>query len=225
MISKLKRTRHWVFRFIKKIFRFVRNSTLPKPSHGTGKFYRRDNLVKPNFFLHESSHVELNGTVSFGSDLGEPGTAIVRVGRNAKLIINGDFVIGPGVTIIVADNASLSIGGRRDSSGSGITSDSRIMVAKEIKIGYDCIVAWGVFITDCDWHSITGSKHTEPCKIGDRVWIAHGASILKGCMIGDDSIVAAHSTCLAGTHSPHSLLLGTPAKAARTNVSWNRELN
>lgn len=205
--------------------RGMRALTMPKPTHGSGRFRYADNHVKAKFELGKECRIELNGVVDFGSDLGETGVVLVRMGRNANLIIHSDFKIGPGVTIIVNDHATLIIGGKRDNASSGITSNCRIMVAKCVRIGYDTIIAWDTFITDCDWHSIMGSNHTAPCMIGDHVWIAHGSSVLKGACIANGSILAAHSVCLAGEFPHAALLAGAPARVVQNDVSWSSVLS
>jgi hypothetical protein len=221
----------FVFRIIVKLYnywgftvRYFRNIFLPVPNIGGGKFYCSDNLVIPKLSFHKNSFVELNGDVQFVSDLGESGRSSIRLGKNAKLTVNGDFRIGPRVTIIVSDDAELTLNGRRDSSASGITSDSRIMVSKDVKVGFDTIIAWNTFITDCDWHSILGCRHTIPTSLGDRVWVAHGSSVLKGSSILNDSILASHSVCMAGVFPSHSLLAGVPARIVKSDISWVREL-
>ena len=96
------------------------------------------------------------------------------------------------------------------------------MVEKSIKIGADCIIAWDVTISDSDWHNIDGSERIRDTTIGDRVWIAHGVSVLKGASIPNGCIVGAKSMVAAGTFPEKSLLAGIPAKVIRSNVEWKR---
>jgi UDP-3-O-[3-hydroxymyristoyl] glucosamine N-acyltransferase len=166
--------------------------------------------------------VELQGNVLFKSDLKQYGRTCISLGKNSKLRILGDFTLGPDVLIILGDDAELIIGGRKDSSGSGITGSTRIMVRESVVIGADTIIAWDVFITDSDWHTIVGFHNTKPTIIGSHVWLAHGASVLKGTTIGNDSIVAAKGTCMMSQYPPNSLLGGTPARILRRDVEWQR---
>lgn len=145
----------------------------------------------------------------------------ISLGSGSQFILKGDFNVGQGVKIAVGDGATLHIGGRRNSSGSGITCDSMIMVAKRIDIGTDVIVSWGVYITDGDWHKINGEEGKEPVYIGDDVWISHDASILKGGRIGNGSIIGAKSL-VTGSIPEHCLAAGIPAKVIRENICWTR---
>lgn len=157
--------------------------------------------------------------ISWGGDLAN---SSISLGVNAQLTVRGNFEIGPGVHLSVSKNAALDIGGRQNSSGSGITSRSRVMVERSVKIGADCIIAWDVFISDSDWHDLKGSDRIRDVTIGDNVWIAHGVSVVKGASIPNGCIVGAKSMVSAGTFPEKSLLAGIPAKVIRSNVEWKR---
>ena len=121
----------------------------------------------------------------------------------------------------MANNAILTIGGRGEQSGAGITADTLIMVAKHIEIGKDFVCAWNIFISDSDWHSIEGQPQQADVIIGDHVWVANSCSILKGAVIGDNSIVASHSKVTNKEFPKDSLLVGTPARVIKTNINWS----
>lgn len=209
---------------LRNVWFMVLSSWLPRPTGGRGRFLRRDSRVKVTVNLAVGSNVDLQGNVIFKSEMGQRGHTKISVGKGATLRILGDFVIGPEVLIFVGDGAELVIKGKVASSGSGITASTRIMVRERVDIGEDAIIAWDVFITDCDWHTIDGRPHTRATSIGDRVWIANGASVLKGSHIGDDSIIAAHGLCMMNHYPQRSLLGGVPARVLRQDVAWHREL-
>lgn len=146
----------------------------------------------------------------------------ISLGDGAKLRILSNFEIGPGVHISVSKGASLILGGQRSSTASGITCNTRIMVEKSIKIGADCIIAWDVFISDSNWHDIKGGVRSEPVLIGDKVWISHGASVIKGAQIPSGCIVGAKSLVTHGVFPENSLIAGVPATVRRTDVEWSR---
>lgn len=155
----------------------------------------------------------------------ENGFATLTLGNNAKILIENDFIIGDGVKIHVAANGELFLAGKKNDSGSGITANSVILVKKSLKIGYDCIIAWDTFITDCDWHSIEGKTSQINTVIYDKVWIGVGAKILKGAMIGQNSIITSNSVVLKGEYKERSLISGSPAKIIQENIPlWYRDL-
>jgi len=192
---------------------------------GCGKFITVDRKVRIAVSCALGSKIELAGDLIFQSDLGEVGVAQIVLGRNATLSVLGDFLLGPNVSIHVAENAKLELGGREAATASGITGSTRVMVKKTLKIGADTIIAWNVFITDCDWHQISGGSCVAPTEIGRKVWIAHGASVLKGSHIGDGCIVAAHSVCTEKIYPARSLIAGVPGRIVRSDIDWCREMD
>jgi acetyltransferase-like isoleucine patch superfamily enzyme len=172
--------------------------------------------------LHATSKVVLKGILSFEEWGGVEESSSLSMGQDALLLIDGNFSIGPGVHISVSRFGVLRIGGRKDSSGSGITCRTRIMVERSLSVGYDCIIAWGVYITDSDWHNVKGRQRSSPVRIGDHVWIAHDVSVLKDSEIANGCIVAPKST-VTGRHLTQACLLaGSPAKIKREGIEWSR---
>lgn len=149
---------------------------------------------------------------------------LISCGSGSKLTIDGDFQIGGGTQIILSRGAELYIGGRRNESASGITECSKIMVRRRVWIGVDFICAWNVFITDCDWHEIVGQPCQQDTVIGDHVWVASGASILKGTTIGDGAIVACGSVAHRITIPPNSLAGGVPCRILAEGRNWRRDM-
>ena len=172
--------------------------------------------------LGKAAKIRIDGVFTVTEWGGSRASSSLSVGSNASLIVQGDFEIGPDVHISVSADAELVLGGRKNSSASGITCDSRIMAAKRIHIGADTIIAWGVFITDSDWHKIEGACREEEVVIGEHVWIAHDASVLKGAFIPQNSIVAAKSLVQGKFSSSHLLLAGVPARIVREGIQWER---
>lgn len=146
----------------------------------------------------------------------------INVGENAVLKIGGEFVIGQGCLIFASTGAAININGRLNSTASGITCDTRIMAEQSIEIGYDSIIAWGCFISDSNWHELSGSIRCSPVSIGNRVWIGHDVSVLPGAKIGDGCVVGAKSLILGREYKPFNLLAGVPARVVRENVTWSR---
>ena len=166
--------------------------------------------------------VRIDGVLTVIKWGGSSAASSLTVDNNASLFVQGDFEISPNVHISVNTDAEIVLGGRKHSSASGITCDSRIMAAKRIHIGSDTIIAWNVFITDSDWHKIEGVCREEEVVIGEHVWIAHGASVLKGSIVPQGSIVAAKSLVQGRFSSSNLLLAGVPARIVREGMQWER---
>lgn len=115
--------------------------------------------------------------------------------------------------LFAGKNAKISIGDRTGLSNSIIFSSNRIEIGSEVTIGAGCK------IYDTDFHSINpdcrlhGNSNvpTSPIRIGDRVFLGGNVTVLKGVVIGEDSVVGAGSVV---THNIPSkeVWAGNPAK-------------
>jgi acetyltransferase-like isoleucine patch superfamily enzyme len=106
-----------------------------------------------------------------------------------------------------------------------VTAKAYVQAARDLTIGPDCIIAWNTFITDCDWHGQDGVDPIAPTRIGSHVWIAPGASVLKGTQIGDNSIVAAGTVVTGGSFPARSLIAGLPGRVIRSDIGdWHRDM-
>jgi acetyltransferase-like isoleucine patch superfamily enzyme len=111
-----------------------------------------------------------------------------------------------------------------------------IMAEERIDIGSYCLISWNVGIADSDFHPLEPAQRlidaqalapffkdrparprlkTAPVKIGDNVWIGMNAVILKGVIIGDNSVVAAGSVVTKSV-PPNTIVAGNPAAAVKT---------
>ena len=147
---------------------------------------------------------------------------MVSVKGNLKVWAKGKIIIGDnckiwsviGTTQISAGPmATIEIG-----ENTFINSGSIITARKHIKIGKNCHIANQVILMDDDFHAVNernlGSAKKEII-IGDNVWIATRATILKGVNIGEGAVVAAGAVVTKDV-PPFALVGGVPAKIIRT---------
>jgi acetyltransferase-like isoleucine patch superfamily enzyme len=207
----LRRVRGWYY-----TFRYV--------NAGVGKIVFGNAFTSVKFIKRKKSTFHLDGVLTIASHSYVGGSVVIVMERNASLVIKKDFSIGPGVQISLMSGAILSIGGQLKESGSGITSNSILMVKKSLKIGYDFICAWDVYITDCDWHQISGQEAQADVEIGNHVWIANSCNILKGTKIGDNCIIASNSKLINKQFDDDSLIAGIPAKIIKNDIQWSRDM-
>lgn len=149
--------------------------------------------------------------------LAYPGTRIC-VDKNVYLRSNpnGYHTGMPFPTTLIADvpGASISIGENCRLNGVYVHSQ------QTIQIGANCVIAAGVNIMDSNGHQVNSSNRTvgrdkpQPIIIGNNVWIGLNAIILKGTVIGDNSVVTAGSV-VKGIFPNNSLIQGNLA----TNVA------
>ncbi|MBK8089891.1 MAG: acyltransferase [Chitinophagaceae bacterium] len=131
---------------------------------------------------------------------------------NVPLVMRCKFVCGTTGVFEIGDNTILN--------GVGMTA------YKKIKIGKNCLISSGTFISDTDFHPIdpmlrqkvsmgypTDFNQVKKAEviIGDNVWVGWGSIILKGVTIGDNSIIASGSVVTSNI-PPNVIVGGNPAK-------------
>lgn len=115
---------------------------------------------------------------------------LVRLRSNAIWSIESGCRISYGSTVEVLS------GGLLDSRFFTMNSGSVLIAAKKIHLGHDVMIGRGVVIYDSDHHAIRNTRGElqnpdAPVIIGDHVWLATRAAVLKGSSIGAGSVVAA----------------------------------
>lgn len=163
---------------------------------------------KADILIADSVRLDKNSKV-----LAYPGTRI-NIHNNVYLRSNpnGYHTGMPFPTTLIADvpGASISVGENCRLNGVYIHSQ------QSIQIGENCVIAAGVNIMDSNGHQVNSSNRTigrdkpQPIIIGNNVWIGLNAIILKGSVIGDNSVVAAGSV-VKGVFPNNSLIQGNPA--------------
>ncbi|MDO9377310.1 MAG: acyltransferase [Nocardioidaceae bacterium] len=142
------------------------------------------------------------------------------VGPRPFLAVDGEMVVGDHfavraqqvrASIAVERPARLEIGDDVFvNQGTVIHARTEIVIGSRVRIG-DM-----VSICDTDFHEVDPGEgvRSEPIRIGDDVWIARGAVVLPGTVIGDGAVVATGSV-VRGTVPAWTLVGGTPATVIR----------
>lgn len=95
-----------------------------------------------------------------------------------------------------------------------IINGSRISAKNKIIIGKNCSIAPEVTIMDSDFHEVGAFEKestARPVIIGDHVWIATKAIILKGVTVGDHAVIAAGAIVTKDV-PPYTVVAGNPAR-------------
>jgi len=159
-----------------------------------------------------------------------------ELGPGARLVIGADvatertpdgvrFLLGPGanveigagtwlrsdlgpVVIAVFEGATLTLGPECFLNGCHLSCKERVTLGRRAWIGP------GSRVFDADQHDLD-SEHPErraPVTIGDHVWVASDATILRGVTIGDHAVVASRSLVTKDVPA-HRVAVGAPARA------------
>src|SRR5687768_10057874 len=138
-----------------------------------------------NLTLERSSRIifEDEGFLVLGTERssfrGWAGRTSIFMKPRASLIIRGYNEIGRGSLVWGLEDSSIEIGGNT------FTAGTTMLISKlSVKIGRNCAIAWGVTISDHDFHKLykdgIQKVETAPIVIGNSVWIGMNATILKG---------------------------------------------
>lgn len=137
---------------------------------------------------------------------------------NSQFNVLGMNQVGRGSLIRILEGGALSMSG-----DSFLAGNNMVVAKKNVTIGRKCAIAWGVTITDHDFHKlyIDGKQKVEtaPVVIGDNVWIGMNATILKGVTIGDGAVVGAGAV-VAKDVPARCVVAGNPAKIIAENVDF-----
>jgi acetyltransferase-like isoleucine patch superfamily enzyme len=136
----------------------------------------------------------------------------VRIGDYANIICSSDHKVRLSIWAEENDTPGITIG-----DFCLICPGVRISAASEIKIGDNCMLASGAYITDSDWHGIydrTDPGSVVPVILEENVWVGDRATICKGVTIGKNSIVGAGAVVVNNVE-PNTVVAGNPAKIVK----------
>lgn len=176
---------------------------------------------------------EVPWAVSFAVQTAFRSIALAHRLRYRRLKLQGDVYIRGRLRI--AQGTSVTIG-----AGTRISRGVRINGGGHAKIGEDCLLngCWigarseviigdrslisDCDITDSDFHNLSPAERhlppteraTRPIHVGRNVWIGAKAIVLKGSVIGDDSVIGAGAV-VRGTIPARVLVTGNPARVER----------
>lgn len=185
-----------------------------KIKKGNGVKLRISNIGKGNSFasgencLIDKLHIRIvgdNNSIVIGNN--------VTIKSNCRMIL-----LGNNCTIRIGDDTSISSNCQLETQEQGIG----------IELGNDCMLSNHIHIRTSDSHFIydkeTGKRTNMPANvvIGNHVWIAAYATILKGVNIGDGAVVG-YGSIVTKSITENSVAVGIPAKVVQTSVEWSRK--
>lgn len=98
-----------------------------------------------------------------------------------------------------------------------------------LTIGDDCMFASGITFRCTDGHTIIDKStneiinHSSPTYIGNHVWVGANATILKGSLVPDNSIVATSAVITKKYDETNIILAGNPARIVKHNIEWDKK--
>ena len=145
------------------------------------------------------------------------GASILQVGEGCRLAR---------IEVFSARQGVVSIGPR-----CGFTWHARLLLHEPatIRLGRDCLIGSDALFTVSDMHSIidvASGQRVNPAAdivVHDHVWIGFNVVLLKGTVIGSDSVIGVNSVVTQDI-PPNSLAAGAPARVIRRGITWSHDL-
>lgn len=149
------------------------------------------------------------------------------MGNNNKIYFEDNCFVGPKCSFwMEGNNIEIHVGKNTSFTTSchinAQENDSRIF------IGEDCMFSNNIIVRTSDSHPIidleSGKRLNLPKNviIGNHVWVAPQAMIMKGSIIGNGCIVGTRAF-LTKEYPKNSLIVGAPGRVVKENISWTRE--
>jgi acetyltransferase-like isoleucine patch superfamily enzyme len=141
-------------------------------------------------------------------------------------VFGAPISIGDYVFIIAASDSRVRLSAWTDKQRNGririgdyglLSPGVRISSASQIRIGDNCMIASGAYITDSDWHDVYNRiafGKTDPIEIANNVWIGDSAIVCKGVSIGENSIIGAGAV-VVNTIPSNCIAAGNPARVVK----------
>jgi len=101
--------------------------------------------------------------------------------------------------------------------------DFTLMCQNNISFGTHSLFSWNVTIMDCDGHRIFDENNVEinaprPIHIGSQAWVGCHVTILKGSILPEGTIVAAHTVVTKKIDEKACVIAGNPCRIVKRNV-------
>jgi len=170
-------------------------------------------------------HLRKSGAVGTGE-----GAAVVW--RRIRQVAGNRLSIGKN-SIVQANIRFEDRGGEIRIGDRTYIGKSDLVCYRNIVVGDDVVMSWGITITDHDSHSLDWERRKNdvldwgkgrkdwthvahaPVVIRDKAWIGFNVSILKGVTIGEGAVVGACSVVTRDV-PPYAVAVGNPARVVRT---------
>ena len=174
--------------------------------------------------LEKGSKIIVNGDIEIGTNLikGSKAETRIRLRKNAVWNAYESCSLSYGTTLEVLDNGVLN------TKYFTMNCNCTMIVAKDIKIGHDVMIGRNVTIYDSDYHRIVNSNdevinNPKPVIIGNHVWLGTNSMVLKGSVIGKNSIVSAFAVVSGEVQSDVEYISEIKRKEISLNGTWSRE--
>jgi len=164
------------------------------------------------------------GFLIFGTERssfrGWAGRTSMHINTGGELHVYGYNQIGRGSLLWILEGGRVEMMG-----GETFTAGNNMIISKDrVTIGKGVMIAWGVTITDHDFHKLYKNRkqriETAPVIIEDNVWIGMNAKILKGVTIGKGAVIGAGAVVTKDVPA-RTIVAGNPATIVNDDIDFH----
>jgi acetyltransferase-like isoleucine patch superfamily enzyme len=183
------------------------------------RFARRNHMVSPGYAWLLLRWLAFK--VRFGRRLQTDGVCFIcpgvkfEIGKNARLRLGRWCWIGNDSKIRVHEG-TVSVGAK-----TVLGQECTISAFQHVSIGRECIVADRVMLIDFDHGIVEVDRpirmqgiYKRDVDVGNNVWMGYGACVLRGCTVGDNSVLGTYAV-VTDDIPPNVVAAGVPAKVIR----------
>ena len=183
------------------------------------RFARRNGLLGPGYLYLLLRWVLFK--LRYGRRLQTDGLCFIcpgvrfEIGKGAVLRLGRWCWVGNGTKIRVHEG-EVSIGAK-----TVLGQECTISAFQHVSIGRECILADRVMLIDFDHGVVEVERpirhqgiYKRDVRVGHNVWVGYGAAILRGCTVGDNSIIGTY-TVVTKDIPANSVAVGQPARVIR----------
>jgi len=152
---------------------------------------------------------QTDGPVFFGRHLQ------IQIGRRGKVRFGRFVWIGDG-TKIRCHEGEVVIGPK-----TVLGQECTISAYRRVRIGEQCVIADRAMFIDFDHGMVEVDRpirlqgiYTRDVVVGSNVWIGYGACVLRGCRVGDNSVLGTYAVVTADVPA-NAVVGGVPARVIR----------
>ena len=190
------------------------------------RFARRNNMVSPSYAYLLIRWLLLKAR--YRGRLETDGVCFIcpgvkfEIGKDARLRLGRWCGVGNDTKIRVHEGV-VSVGAK-----TVIGQECTISAFQHVAIGRECVVADRVMLIDFD-HAVVEVErpireqgiYKKDVNVGHNVWMGYGACVLRGCTVGDNSIIGTYAV-VSRDIPPNAVATGVPARVIRRRAAPER---
>lgn len=189
---------------------------------------RKGNTIERNLCYMKNCKININGRnnhIVIHDFCRLINCSITVLGNNNNIIIGRRCYLNEANLYMEDNNNCIQIGNHTSIDGK---TELSCIEGTTITIGEDCMFSRNIHLRTGDAHTIVNLKQERinPSKdiiIGKHVWVGTETMVMKGCVIPDNSIIAAGAIVTDKVFPNNSILGGIPAKVIKKDIDWKRE--